>query len=189
MVHVGLAGLNCIERWGIVQWSKDRFPDLKLQILHNVQESALVRALVLDTQTYARWSSSLPEQTPILVLTEDTGVQITRPNVKVLILAEHFDTLENDICDWLTPLTVPTAEHHEGRRIRAAFSARERQVMLLLHSGASNYQIGQALNIQVSTVKTYLRRIYERIGASNRTHAVALYTGSHVYKEAQATQH
>lgn len=60
-------------------------------------------------------------------------------------------------------------------RERSAFSRRENEVLELLSKGSSNEEISTALGIRIPTVKTYLRRIFERMGALNRAHAVALY--------------
>jgi ATP/maltotriose-dependent transcriptional regulator MalT len=43
----------------------------------------------------------------------------------------------------------------------------------LLESGSSNQEIADRLIIGVSTVKWYLREIYEKLGSANRTQAVA----------------
>lgn len=64
-------------------------------------------------------------------------------------------------------------------RERSALSHREHQVLALLSQGMSNEDIAVALGIRVPTVKTYLRRIFERTGALNRAHAVALYAERH----------
>lgn len=64
-------------------------------------------------------------------------------------------------------------------RERSAFSHREHDVLALLSQGMSNEDISVALGIRVPTVKTYLRRIFERTGALNRAHAVALYAERH----------
>lgn len=64
-------------------------------------------------------------------------------------------------------------------RERSALSHREHDVLGLLSQGMSNEDISVALGIRVPTVKTYLRRIFERTGALNRAHAVALYAERH----------
>lgn len=64
---------------------------------------------------------------------------------------------------------------HRSLRERNAFSRRENEVLALLSQGSSNEEISTALGIRTATVKTYLRRIFERMGALNRAHAVALY--------------
>lgn len=56
-----------------------------------------------------------------------------------------------------------------------AVTAREQQVLLLMAEGASNAAIGQALVISQATVKSHVRHILRKLGASNRTEAVSLY--------------
>jgi LuxR family maltose regulon positive regulatory protein len=52
-------------------------------------------------------------------------------------------------------------------------SEREVEVLRLLASGASNTEMAQALVVSTNTVRTHLRHIYDKLGASNRTQAVA----------------
>ena len=57
---------------------------------------------------------------------------------------------------------------------QSVISARERDVMRLVAAGLSNREIGDALFISEETVKTHLRRIFEKLGVSSRTQAVAM---------------
>src|SRR5436190_2045981 len=59
--------------------------------------------------------------------------------------------------------------------LAAALSDRERQVFERLVVGASNAEIGDELVITVETVKTHVKRILRKIGAINRSEAIALY--------------
>jgi DNA-binding CsgD family transcriptional regulator len=59
--------------------------------------------------------------------------------------------------------------------LAAALSDRERQVFERLILGASNAEIGEELVITVETVKTHVKRILRKIGAINRSEAIALY--------------
>ncbi|OSC31587.1 LuxR family transcriptional regulator [Mycobacterium vulneris] len=54
-------------------------------------------------------------------------------------------------------------------------SERERQVFERLVLGASNAEIAEELVITVETVKTHVKRILRKIGAINRSEAIALY--------------
>jgi DNA-binding NarL/FixJ family response regulator len=56
---------------------------------------------------------------------------------------------------------------------RGALSPREREVMRLLASGATNREIAAALSIGPETVKTLLRRSYDKLGVSRRAEAIA----------------
>lgn len=62
------------------------------------------------------------------------------------------------------------------RMIACGLTVRERQVALLLNGGASNDEIAIAMCVTVGTVKTYLSRMFERIGVSSRASLSALIT-------------
>ncbi len=51
---------------------------------------------------------------------------------------------------------------------------REREVLELLSEGLQLEEIAQRLGIGLETVRTHLRHAGERLGAANRTHAVAI---------------
>ena len=57
----------------------------------------------------------------------------------------------------------------------ANLTAREREVLQLLAAGASNAAIGEALVISQATVKSHVRNILRKLGATNRTEAVSVY--------------
>jgi DNA-binding NarL/FixJ family response regulator len=52
-------------------------------------------------------------------------------------------------------------------------SSRERQVMEFLAQGHPYKSIARDLGVSLHTVRNYLRRIYRKLGAHSRTHAVA----------------
>lgn len=55
-----------------------------------------------------------------------------------------------------------------------ALTGREREVLTQLIEGASNKQIGRTLGIEEVTVKLHVRRIFQKLDAKNRAHAVKL---------------
>jgi DNA-binding CsgD family transcriptional regulator len=59
--------------------------------------------------------------------------------------------------------------------LAATLSERERQVFERLVLGAANAEIADELVITVETVKTHVKRILRKIGAINRSEAIALY--------------
>jgi DNA-binding NarL/FixJ family response regulator len=61
---------------------------------------------------------------------------------------------------------------------RAHFSPREKQVLDLLARGDGYKQIARELGISIDTVRTHIRRIYEKLFAHNRTEAVSKYLAS-----------
>lgn len=57
-------------------------------------------------------------------------------------------------------------------RAQPRLSARERQVLELLLSGHSVPEIATKLYLSLSTAKTYVSRLYEKLGANNRSQAL-----------------
>ena len=65
--------------------------------------------------------------------------------------------------------TMPAAVLESARRAPASPSTRERELLTMLTSGASNDEIAAAMAIRVKTVEGMLRRLYDRYGTANRT--------------------
>jgi DNA-binding NarL/FixJ family response regulator len=59
-------------------------------------------------------------------------------------------------------------------RTQMALSAREAEVLDLLHSGLSIPAIALRMYISPSTAKTYVSRLYEKLGAANRAQALMI---------------
>ena len=55
---------------------------------------------------------------------------------------------------------------------RLALSPRERQVLALLRGGRSVPEVAATIYVSLSTAKTYVARLYEKLGASNRAQAL-----------------
>jgi len=53
-------------------------------------------------------------------------------------------------------------------------TARETQILAGIAGGHTNAQIGRSLYISEDTVKTHARRLFRKLGARDRAHAVAL---------------
>lgn len=72
------------------------------------------------------------------------------------------------------PLLKRLAARAREDQVGPGLSERELQVLELLSEGKSNKEIGMLLGISDETVKVHLRRIYAKLGASDRAHAVAI---------------
>jgi DNA-binding NarL/FixJ family response regulator len=59
-------------------------------------------------------------------------------------------------------------------RTQMALSAREAEVLDLLHSGLSIPAMALRMYISPSTAKTYVSRLYEKLGAANRAQALMI---------------
>jgi two-component system nitrate/nitrite response regulator NarL len=71
-------------------------------------------------------------------------------------------------------LQAGVVRHVRGRaEAEAALSPRELQILELLASGRTAPQIGRELHLSADTVKTYARRVYDKLGVRNAAEAVA----------------
>jgi len=61
-----------------------------------------------------------------------------------------------------------------GEQNVASLSAREIEVLQMIAYGSTNREVAHALRISPQTVKTYLERIFTKLGVSDRTRAVAV---------------
>jgi DNA-binding NarL/FixJ family response regulator len=60
----------------------------------------------------------------------------------------------------------------EGEAARGLLSARQREILTLLQGGHSYEDIGRALDLSINTVRSHVRIVYERLGASSKVEAV-----------------
>jgi DNA-binding NarL/FixJ family response regulator len=74
----------------------------------------------------------------------------------------------------LTRQFVEQARRPGGEQRVPALSAREVQVLQMIAYGSTNREVGEALHISPQTVKTYLERIFTKLGVSDRARAVAV---------------
>jgi DNA-binding NarL/FixJ family response regulator len=62
-------------------------------------------------------------------------------------------------------------------------SSREQEVLDMLAKGYLYKEISDQLNLSLGTIKTYVRRIYEKLHVQSRTEAVIKYLGQENSKE------
>ena len=62
---------------------------------------------------------------------------------------------------------------------RYGLSEREADVMDLMAEGAANTEIARSLFISEKTVKNHINRIFTKLQANNRGHAVSLWLAHH----------
>ncbi|MGY4971214.1 response regulator [Streptomyces nigrescens] len=120
----------------------------------------------------------------VLVLTTyDTDADITRAieagATGYLLKAERPDELFAAIhsaAEGRTALSPPVASRVLAnlRRPRPTLTDRERDILAQLARGIGNRDIARALHISEATVKTHLRRIYDKLGVDTRAGAVAV---------------
>jgi DNA-binding NarL/FixJ family response regulator len=120
----------------------------------------------------------------VLVLTTyDTDADITRAieagATGYLLKAERPEELFAAIhaaAEGRTALSGPVASRVMAnmRSPRPSLTGRERDILAQLATGLGNREIARALFISEATVKTHLRRIYDKLGVDTRAGAVAV---------------
>jgi DNA-binding CsgD family transcriptional regulator len=95
------------------------------------------------------------------------AARLTEETDRIAAAAISLDIEHDDVPE---PATVAS-----DSALAASLSERERQVFAMLVVGASNADIAEELVITVETVKTHVKRILRKVGAINRSEAIALY--------------
>ena len=75
---------------------------------------------------------------------------------------------------WPTPAGSRGPDPGRDRDFRPPLTERELEVLHGMSNGRSNQEIGRQLFLSLDTVKTHARRLYSKLGAQDRAHAVAL---------------
>jgi DNA-binding NarL/FixJ family response regulator len=83
------------------------------------------------------------------------------------------------VVQMFTPATPSARIHTEN------LSEREQQVLEHLAKGALYKQIAAEMNISMDTVRTYIRRIYEKLHVCSRTEAVVKFLGSSTFPRSE----
>ena len=92
--------------------------------------------------------------------------------IYILIVAIIFVALGFWVGNKLTPKNPTTNFEQNEKAIKyLGISERELEVMVALSDGASNKVIARKLEISPNTVKTHLAKLFEKLGAQNRTEA------------------
>ncbi len=71
-------------------------------------------------------------------------------------------------------IPAPLQEKLRERGSHNSLSGRELQVLQCIAQGLANKEIAAALGVSAETAKTYVSRLMEKLGAQDRTHAVAV---------------
>lgn len=72
------------------------------------------------------------------------------------------------------PLLKRFAHDARSSQTRRLLTLREMQILECLADGESNKGIGRRFSVSEETIKTHLRGLYDKLGAADRAHAVAI---------------
>lgn len=148
----GIAGLDKV---------RGRFPEIPCAIFSGVQDAAIASsALARGAAGFLPKSLSAPAFFHAIKLMQ-VGEKF--------IPAQLFENFAHR-----SETAQPASPDSHQFIAEKALSRRETEVLAALVKGISNRQIGAELGVEEVTVKLHLRRIYRKIGVSNRTQAVKL---------------
>jgi DNA-binding NarL/FixJ family response regulator len=147
-VDVSLADGDGLE---LARELRDRYCDLGIVILASKdQDGVLFRALEIGVSAFVAKTAPLPE---------------------VLSALRHASVAPSSFTAAGLALAL---SRRQTTRTRLALSARESEVLELLYSGMSIPAIAMRMYISPSTAKTYVSRLYEKLGATNRAQALMI---------------
>jgi DNA-binding NarL/FixJ family response regulator len=145
-------GVTLPDRDGLdlVRELRDRNSRLGLVVLTSQgQDDVLFRALDTGASAFVAKSASLPE---ILGAIRHSAVSASSFSATGLAQALHRRT--------------------EQQRRRPLLSPRETEVLGLLQQGKSVPEVASAMYVSLSTAKTYVSRLYDKLDATNRAQAM-----------------
>ncbi|PZM08050.1 response regulator [Rhizobium tubonense] len=144
LLDLQMPGLGGLEAIGVI---KSRFPSARIIVLTTYEGDQLAsKAISAGAQAYLL-KSSVRTELPDTIRAVHRGQKHIHAKV-AQNLAQHASD------DVLTP--------------------REVDVLSLIARGNSNRAVGNSLSITEETVKGYVKNILSKLGAKDRTHAVAL---------------
>jgi len=140
---------------------------------------------LITARIYQALSAPTPEEA-LTFLAE--ALNLAQPEGYIRIFADEgrvlAPLLRKALSQGITPeytgklLTIIEAEKRRKGTLppqtSALLSEREIEVLQLLAAGSSNRQIAQKLIVSLSTAKTHVHNILEKLNAENRTQAIAL---------------
>lgn len=140
---------------GVVGYVAERFPDLPIVVLTAHAEPEYVEEAVRAGASGYLLKSAPREEMIRAVRAAASGDAYIQAEVT-------------------KPLLVKFARELRTGGAAPALSNREHEVVSLLAEGLADKQIASRLGLSESTVKGYLRQVYEKLGASDRAHAASI---------------
>ena len=170
IVDVGLPDIDGIE---MIQRFKKAHPDSKTRILmltmHD-SEKAVLAAFAAGADSYC--TKEIGTKDLITAIRETyVGNSWIDPSIASLVLSQVKPAVETEKFSKKT-VEIRAMEPEYERIIEAyPLTDRELEILSCIVSGCSNAQIAEQLFVTVGTVKTHVRNILNKLGASDRTQA------------------
>ncbi|HWA72687.1 MAG TPA: response regulator transcription factor [Polyangiaceae bacterium] len=170
------------------------------RVIRNVRPRAVVAAFRKPSADDANAFKRLRREagtTPVLVISDPVGERQVTELIKAGASgylfsneAPHVAAAVRELVRGGVPMSSPVSRIVLGRARRSSaqmaavlpatpaadslLTARQREILKLLSNGHSYEDIGVALNLSVNTVRSHVRALYERLGASTKVEAVLI---------------
>lgn len=151
--------------------------DLRMPGIGGVEACRLISEACPDTRVLVLTSFDDDEEVFGVLAVGAAGyiLKDTRPDRVVQAVRSVFDgqaVFDSKVANRVISGQRVETDEVAGARYRELLSEREMEVLKLLAKGLSNKEIGQALWIGETTVKTHVSHILRKLGQSDRTQAV-----------------
>jgi len=146
-IHLpGMDGVQCVARL------REQMPQLQVLMLTRYEQSDLVFSSIrAGASGYLLKNSPPAELIQAIEQLHAGGAPMSMQIARKVV--EHFQNLRDSEVNHLSP--------------------REKEILELLAGGRLYKEIATQLDLSLSTVRTYLKRIYEKLHVQNRTEAAA----------------
>jgi|SRR5579875_2699094 len=137
------------EGWALAQRLREAYPELGIVVLtSDASDRMLFRALNLGASAFVSKSAPIPDVV--------AAIRHAAAAPQSFSAAGLADALRR----------------RQDSAVRLALSPREQEILLLLHEGLSVPAVAAQLFVSLSTAKTYVARLYDKLGARNRAQAL-----------------
>jgi DNA-binding NarL/FixJ family response regulator len=135
----------------------DAFPEVRVLILTTFEQDEYIFGALRSGASGFLLKRTKPEELVAAIHTIATGDSLLSPSVTSRVIQRMG--------------AQPAVDPADDARLEE-LTPREREVLELVARGLSNGEIGSALTIEESTVKTHVKRILAKVGARDRVQAV-----------------
>lgn len=164
LIAISFPAVNGIEA---AEQLKTAHPNLKLLALSvHGEETCLMPFITAGGLGYIRTTASGAELLQAIEQTNRGEAYLSPAGVQVMVKGHH---------------TVPDPEADEN--LSDVLSEREKQVLIGIIHGYNMRQIGEKLFLSKSTIETYKKRVFEKLGFTSKADMVAYAIKHQLYKE------
>ena len=161
LMDIKMPGMNGIDATREI---KQRYPAINVLVLTTFEQDDLIRSAL--------------EAGAIGYLTKDINAEDLAQAIKAASVG--IVQLTQSVAASLIPSSRPAPIDTAAQRLVDDLTSRERDVLRLLATGATNPQIGRELHLSAGTVKNHVSSILQRLQINDRTQAAVIASNCNV---------